>query len=168
MEGVTDYSGPEPTVQIPEPAGKRSRKAKLAVTGFGVALLCDLFFVIFFRLNFTTVVVSGQSMMPTLKSGKKVLVSKAYWLVGAIQDGDVVVIKEEDGPGGYIIKRVYKMAGEAVDTFNAPNKWSLVQGEYKVPEGQIYVLGDNRAISEDSRRFGAVDVNTILGKVVAY
>lgn len=168
MEGVTDYSGPEPTPQIPGRVGNRSRKTRRAFTGFGVALLFDLFFVIFFRLNFTTVVVSGQSMLPTLTNGKKVLVSKAYWLVGRIQDGDVIVIKQSDDPGDYIIKRVYKMAGETVDTYNAPASWSLVQGAYTVPEERIYVLGDNRAISEDSRRFGAVPIKSILGKVVAY
>jgi signal peptidase I len=106
-------------------------------------------------------------MLPTLQNGKKVLASKAYWLVGSIQDGNIVVIKG-DSPGDYIIKRVYKMGGEAVDTFNAPGDWSLINGEYKVPEGHVYVLGDNRAISEDSRRIGPVEVNRILGKVVAY
>lgn len=149
---------------------QRSKTKRRAFTGFGAVLLFVLGFVLFFRFNFTTVVVSGQSMLPTFKNGEKVLVSRAYWLVGPIRDSDIVVIKDGDKPGDYIIKRVYKMAGEGVDTFNAPQNpiWTIEQGEYRVPEGKVYVLGDNRAISEDSRRIGPVEMSAIIGKVVAY
>ncbi len=143
---------------------KRNRRA---ITGFSAVLLFVFFFVIFFRLNFTTVVVSGDSMLPTLKSGKKVLVSHAYWLVGPIGHGDLVVLRSELH-GEYIIKRVYKLAGETVDSYNVPTSWLLTMGPLKVPEASIYVLGDNRAISEDSRTFGPVAVNRVIGKVVAY
>ncbi|HVT12547.1 MAG TPA: signal peptidase I [Fimbriimonadaceae bacterium] len=150
-----------------EPTVKRTSTKRRAFTGFGAVLLFVLAFVLFFHFSFTTVVVSGQSMLPTLQNGKKVLVSKAYWLVGSIQDGNIVVLKGTT-PGEYIIKRVYKMGGEAVDTFNAPGSFSLLDGQYKVPDGMIYVLGDNRSISEDSRRFGPVDLKNVIGKVVAY
>ena len=149
-------------------SGSPARVRRRAFTGFGVSLVLVLLFVVFFYVNFTTVIVSGPSMLPTLSSGKKVLVSRAYWLVGPIQDGNVIVIKQGDGPGGYIIKRVYKTAGETVDTLNAPSNWSLASGAYSVPNSEIYVLGDNRSVSEDSRRFGPLPVSAILGKVVAY
>jgi signal peptidase I len=128
-------------------------------------LLCLLGFAIYFHLTFTTVVVSGESMLPTLKSGQRVLTSKAYWLVGPIKEKDVVVIRD-DGPTGYIIKRVYKMAGQVVDWALVPDSFDFRSGEYHVPEGTVYVLGDNRQVSEDSRRFGPVPVESIIGKVV--
>jgi len=168
---VTDYSGPEPTSPQPSPAPVKRSRNHLAVTGFGVVLLGALVFLVFCLFNVKTVIVSGQSMMPTLDSGKKVVVSKAYWLVGPIQDGNIVVIKQGEGAGDYIIKRVYKMAGEIVDTFNVPGDTplsSLGRDGYKVPDGHVYVLGDNRSISEDSRKFGPVETNQIIGKVVAY
>lgn len=143
------------------------RSKRKAFTGFGAVLLFVLAFVIFFRMNFRTVVVSGSSMLPTLKNGNKVLVSKAYWLIGQLTDGNIVVIRG-DQPGEYIIKRIYRLAGETVDSYNIPDSWSLLNGVYKVPEGNIYVIGDNRGISEDSRRFGPVDLTRVLGKVVAY
>lgn len=141
---------------------------KQAFTGFGIVLLLVLGFVVYFFLTFKTVVVSGVSMLPTFRNGQRVLVGKAYWLIGPIRDGDVVVIREESpqNPDGYIIKRVYRMAGEVVDWINVPRRWRLAQGEFKVPEGTVYVLGDNREQSEDSRSFGPVDRNRILGKVV--
>jgi signal peptidase I len=49
---------------------------------------------------------------------------------------------------------------------NCPHNWKLANGPYVVPEGKVYVLGDNRAQSEDSRYFGAVDLKSLLGKVV--
>ncbi|MBN9504167.1 MAG: signal peptidase I [Armatimonadetes bacterium 55-13] len=142
---------------------RKSRKR--AITGFGGTLLVLLAFAIYFHLTFTTVVVSGESMLPTLTNGQRVLTSRAYWLVGPIRDKDVVVIKD-DGPTGYIIKRVYKMAGEIVDWYNVPDNVDFRDGEYKVPLGHVYVLGDNREVSEDSRRFGPVKVDDIIGKVV--
>lgn len=137
------------------------------MTGFGVVLLFVLAFVLFFHSAFTTVVVSGKSMLPTLQNGKKVLVSNAYWLVGGIRHGDIVVIRTDD-KGEYIIKRVYKLPGEQVDVMNVPVTWKLVQGPYTVPQDTVFVLGDNREVSEDSRRFGPVDITHIIGKVVAY
>ncbi len=151
-----------------EPVQRKPRKnAKRAITGFLAALLFVLCFVVFFRLNFTSVQVSGESMIPTLHNGQKVLVSSAYWLVGRIKPGDIVVIREEEA-NDFIIKRVFKMAGDAVDTYNAPTSWRLESGPYIVPEKSIYVLGDNRQVSEDSRKFGSVQLSRVIGKVVAY
>lgn len=104
-------------------------------------------------------------MLPTLKNNQRVLTSRAYWLVGRIKDKDIVVIRD-DGPTGYIIKRVYRMAGEVVDWYNVPDYFDFRKGEFKVPAGYAYVLGDNREVSEDSRKFGPVKMSDIIGKVV--
>jgi signal peptidase I len=140
---------------------------KRAITGFGIVLLFVFGFTIFFYLNFNTVIVSGSSMLPTYKNGRRLLASRAYWLVGPIRDKDIVVIKG-DGPSDYIIKRVYKMGGEVVDFANVPEQWTIAMGEFVVPTGNVYVLGDNREVSEDSRKFGPVPVDRILGKIVSY
>ena len=122
-------------------------------------------FAVFSYFNFRSVVVSGQSMLPTFNSGDHVLVCSAYWLVGPVKPKDVVVVKSPED-GGFIIKRVYKLAGQVVDWYNIPKTWSLKSGQYIVPQGCIYVLGDNREVSEDSRAFGPVEDNDIIGKVV--
>ncbi len=140
-------------------------KRKLAVTGFGVFLLLTLGVAVFFYFNFHTVQVQGVSMVPTFQPGKRLLVSKAYWLVGKVKDNDIVVIREDEAKD-YIIKRVYRMEGEKVDWQNIPQNWNVSNGEYIVPEGHVYVIGDNREQSEDSRAFGAVPAKNIIGKVV--
>lgn len=127
-----------------------------------------LAFAVFFLLNFTTVVVSGPSMLPTFKTGRRLLASKAYWLVGGLRHDDIVVVREKDSHAGtgYFIKRVYRLAGEKVDMVNIPRTWKLRQGPFTVPEGTVYVLGDNREVSSDSREFGPVELSRIIGKVV--
>lgn len=142
---------------------KPTRKRKVLLTGFGIFLLSVLAFAVFFFFNFHTVEVKGPSMEPTFNQGQRLLVSNAYWLVGGIKKNDIVVVKSNDE---FIIKRVYALEGETVDLFNIPENYSLTEGEYKVPPGKIYILGDNRPMSEDSRQFGPVDRSEILGKVI--
>lgn len=142
---------------------KPTRKRKVLLTGFGIFLLSVLAFAVFFFFNFHTVEVKGPSMEPTFNQGQRLLVSNAYWLVGEIKKNDIVVVKSNDE---FIIKRVYALEGETVDLFNIPENYSLTEGEYKVPPGKIYILGDNRPMSEDSRQFGPVDRSEILGKVI--
>ncbi len=139
---------------------------RVATTGFLATLLALLALALFFWANFTTVSISGESMLPTYGPGSRLLASKAYWLIGPVGRKDVVVIRDPEKKGQYLIKRVLALAGEVVDFRNAPTNWSLAQGEYVVPEGHIYVVGDNYAASEDSRRFGPVPTETVLGKVV--
>lgn len=139
-------------------------------TGFGVAMIAVLIFAVFFMLNFTTVVVSGPSMLPTFKTGRRLLATKAYWLAGPLRHDDIVVIREADPNAGtgYFIKRVYRLAGETVDMVNIPRAplWTLAKGPYVVPKDSIYVLGDNREVSSDSREFGAVPLSRVIGKVI--
>lgn len=139
---------------------------KRAITGFGIVLLVLLPFVFFFYRSFRTVVVQGVSMLPTFKPNQRLLISDAYWLIGPIRQNDIVVVREKDDPNGYFIKRVYRKGGEEVDYANYPKGYSIREKTYKVPEGTLFVLGDNRPQSEDSRAFGPVELSRILGKVV--
>lgn len=134
------------------------------VTAGSLSLLTLLGFATFFQQNFRTIQVQGNSMVPTFSNGTHLLASSAYWLVGPIRKGDIVVV--EDDNGGAIIKRVYRIAGEKVDWLNVPEDYNMTDGDYVVPNQSLYVLGDNRDVSEDSRRFGPVPYDRIIGKVV--
>ncbi len=143
-----------------------SKKKKVVVTGFTVFLLFVLAFVIFLNQNFKTVEVKGPSMEPTFYEKDHVLTSKAYWLVGDLKKGDIVVVRSRDKSGDYYIKRINRVGGETVDFTNLPENYSITNGAYVVPEGSYYLLGDNRPVSEDSRIWGPVAKNEIIGKVV--
>ncbi len=140
---------------------------KRAITGFGVLLTIVLVIAIFGYLNFKMVQVSGVSMLPALKDRQRVLVSKAYWLIGPIRKKDIVVINDND-PRSFMIKRVHYMAGETVDWKYVPDDYQLADGPYVVPAGKVYVIGDNKQHSEDSRRYGPVPLSSLIGKVVVW
>ena len=148
-----------------------------------------LVFVFFFRL----VGVDGSSMYPTLVD-HDYLVLESNFLYRSVHAGDIVVIDppEEAGFSGPIVKRVIATGGQTVDIdFDAGVVY--VDGEaleesyvfeptYRsfrevgdgldypvtVPEGSVFVLGDNRNHSADSRyaRLGCVDESRILGRVL--
>lgn len=143
---------------------KNKRKA---FTGFGAVLLFALGFAIFFRTYFQTIQVSGESMEPTLRNGQRVLVSHAYSLIGEIRKNDIVVLKGKN-PGEFLIKRVHALGGQTVDWLNVPSLWRIDQGKYTVPEGDIYVIGDNYQVSEDSRKYGPFPMSDVIGKVVIF
>jgi signal peptidase I len=162
---------PEPAVEAeasPQLEGTKPSKPSrrtLIYTGFGGFLLFLLAFSVFFYVNFKTIEVQGDSMEPTLHPGQRLLISQAYWLVGGIKRGDIVVLKNpfEDE---VIIKRVNAVGGDVVDLQNVPANWDLARGDYVVPRGSIYVLGDNIEVSQDSRTYGPFELADVIGKVV--
>jgi len=149
-----------------EPKVSRFAKATARRRAYS-ALLVFALFALFIGYYFRPVVVDGPSMLPTLQSGEWLTVTDCYWLFGSLKPKDIVVFRLPHKPG-YIIKRIYKMAGDKVDFVNSPNNWKLNQPEFTVPPSDIYVLGDNRAQSEDSRFFGPVKLSNVIGKVLVF
>ena len=151
------------------------------------ALVCSVLAVV---LLFTFVIrligVDGHSMVPTLQDGDRLLVLNSA-LCGDCEPGDIVVLRKESFLPEPIVKRVIAVGGQVVDIdFGS---WTVfVDGvrlheEYisdktfreegtafplTVPEGSVFVLGDNRNHSTDSRdaRLGTVDTRYIIGRAV--
>ena len=118
----------------------------------------------------------GESMTPTYQSGEYVTTVPAT--PSNIERGDVVVIEMSDGP---IVKRVAYLPGDKIPQMNIKGNWiDLIEvtsppsrdfdgKSYRkrvIPEGEVYVLGDNRTISLDSREFGPVSMSQISRKVI--
>jgi signal peptidase I len=118
-------------------------------------------------------------MEPTLNPGDQVLIAtRAYRSVGPAR-GDLVVFKGPDGP---LVKRVAAVAGDEVGIEDGqlvvngrivpepPVDLNTVDGLYygpvTVPPGSIFVLGDNRANSVDSRTLGPVRLDALIGQVM--
>ena len=141
-------------------------------------LVITVIFTLFFRI----VNVSGPSMMPTLNDGDKIVISATGY---EPQRGDIVILSGAAGIKDTIVKRIIAVGGDKVD-INFTTGIVTVNGveeEYTdvltlqqfdiafpitVPQGCVFVLGDNRAESLDSRstEIGCIDERFIVGKVL--
>lgn len=137
---------------------------------------------IFLAVHFTvqTYQISGPSMQNTLQSGQFVLVNKLAYLFHDPQRGDVIIFHEPDQPGRDLIKRVIGLPGDKI-VLDGSNVWvngvelnePYITHKYNpgvktevVPPNQFFVMGDNRPVSEDSRYFGFVPKDYIVGKSI--
>lgn len=107
------------------------------------------------RKHFMLVTVRGDSMMPTLRPGQRVLVR----LHRRVRTGDVVVFTTTAEHVPLMIKRVAAAAGEPV-----PDDMRDAAGDAVVPEGFLLVRGDNPTAA-DSRAFGCLPADTVVGLV---
>ena len=151
------------------------------------ALVCSVLAVV---LLFTFVVrligVDGHSMVPTLQDGDRLLVLNSLW-DSDYEYGDIVVLRKESFLEEPIVKRVIATEGQTVDIDFASGSvyvdGELLEEDYineptyvdegtqfplTVPEGSIFVMGDNRNHSSDSRSsdLGTVDTRYVIGKAV--
>lgn len=134
--------------------------------------LVFLGFVTFLLTSFRIAVVHGDSMLPTYTNGQRVFVTR--WGAGSLKRGDVVLVAHGND---VLIKRVERLAGETLSMAEAVDydddilneffeKTSDPRNPVRVPPGQLVVLGDNPAVSDDSRRFGPVLSKEVLGRVI--
>lgn len=122
--------------------------------------------------------VRGQSMEPTLHTDEYLLVEKISYHVHAPRRGDVVVFRYMGDESENFIKRVIGVPGDTVSIVSGRvyiNSEPLVEPYLLqlprdgmpptvVPEGKLFVLGDNRLNSNDSRTFGMVGMDEVVGR----
>ena len=170
--------GLETEVQIPAPAEEKMNWGRFLLDIFETLALAV---VLFLGINTVSarVRVDGFSMIPTLKDGEFVLVSKVNYRFGSVERGDIIVFHFPLDPQQELIKRVIGLPGDKVRVQNGSvsvNGQVLSEpyiaaapaysGEWVVPEGQLFVLGDNRNDSSDSHSWGFLPLEKVVGKAV--
>jgi len=123
--------------------------------------------------------IPSESMMPTLQPGDRVLVSKFFYKFNEPKPGDIVVFISPTDLNKDYIKRVTAVGGEKIEVKKGQ---VLINGEFieesyavkdgdlsdygpvEIPKDSIFVMGDNRANSGDSRIFGPIKKKSILGR----
>ena len=142
-------------------------------------IIVIIFVLLFFIFVMGLQQVIGPSMNPTLNEGDIIITNKFIYRFKSIERNDVVVIFQDEK---YMIKRIVGLPGETVEyqnndvlingkaykeTFtNSETEDFTIQdlGYDVIPEDMYLVLGDNRENSLDSRTFGLISKNQIIGK----
>lgn len=122
--------------------------------------------------------VEGQSMDPSLHDSERLIIEKISYRLRPPQRGDIVVLRRPQRSVDPLIKRVIGLPGETVSIHDAmvyidgdalvepyldqPTWGSMAP--VVVPEGHVFVMGDNRRSSNDSRAFGVVSLDDIVGR----
>lgn len=165
---------------------KRSRLPGRELYEWVQALVCSvLAVVVLFTFAVRAIGVSGSSMRETLRNGDLLLVLNG-WLCGDYVPGDIVILRKPDfHEGNPIVKRVIAVAGQTVDIDFGVGTVYVDGMELEepyireptftdegtafpltVPEGSVFVMGDNRNESDDSRNpaLGPVDTRSVIGR----
>jgi len=112
------------------------------------------FFLIFFVIfNFRVSFISGNSMLPTLKNNSMIIVDQYLYKLFTIKKEDILIFRVENEE---VIKRIHGLPGETIET---------KERQLTLKKDEIYVLGDNPKESIDSRMYGPLKINNIVGKI---
>jgi signal peptidase I len=126
-------------------------------------------------------VIPSGSMIPTIELWDRVIANKFIYRFGTPEAGDIIVLDDPTGTVPTLIKRVVATGGQTVDlkdgavvvdgvtlsepyTYGKPSYPQTVTFPYTIPPDAVWVMGDNRTDSQDSRFFGAVPVSEVRGK----
>ena len=130
-------------------------------------------------------IVSGSSMVPTFQDGQYLVVDEISYILGEPKRDDVVVFKNPNNTKVFYIKRIIGLPGETVDVKSDTNEVLITNKEH--PDGfnldqsfivntggidahmelganEYFVMGDNRPASSDSRYWGVVPKNLMIGR----
>lgn len=130
--------------------------------------------------------VRGASMEPTFLSGDYIFTSKVTYKMRSPERGDVIVFNSPRNPDIEYIKRIIGLPGDKIDITNSDVRvnaklldenyiaartplWEngfIKDGEvFVVPKDMLFVMGDNRPRSSDSREFGPIPISSVIGQV---
>jgi len=165
-------------LSAPQPQERRSNLKRALIDIVETIVIALLLFLVINTIS-ARIRVDGRSMEPTLKSGQFVLVNKLAYKIGSPQYGDIIVFHYPRNPDQEYIKRVIGLPGDLVEIkagqvfvndqlieepyiLNEPT----YQDRVRVPVNALFVLGDNRNNSSDSHTWGAVPLESVVGKAI--
>lgn len=189
---MTDVEQPSPAPDsapvATEPLGpddKRARRRRATVEWVVLIVAALVIALVIKTFLFQAFYIPSESMVPTLKVGDRVLVNKLSYDLHDVHRGDIVVFKappeaRSDGIDD-LVKRVVGLPGDTVEA--RENGKVYVNGRRldesylpkgtlttnlpptKIPAGHLFMMGDNRDASRDSRYFGPIKESSIIGRV---
>lgn len=162
----------------PDPQQQREKLRHGVIDIIETIIIALVFFLVINAIS-ARIRVDGRSMEPTLNSGQFVLVNKLAYRIGSPHYSDIIVFRYPRNPDQEYIKRVIGLPGDLVEikAGKVSVNERLIEEPYvlhepsyqdrvRVPVNALYVLGDNRNNSSDSHTWGAVPIESIIGKAI--
>lgn len=126
--------------------------------------------------------VTGVSMEPLISDGSIIFVNKVIYKFRNPRRGEIIVFRTSDKPYVYFVKRIIALENEYVEIKDGTvfingeklkepyivyrNAWNL--DKFKVKNGYVFVIGDNRGMQEESHMFAQISKKNITGKVIGF
>ena len=169
-------------LSVPTDRNPKKERMKRNIISFGITIIVALILAFLLRsFVFVLATVDGPSMEPTLQNNEKILVTRYSYYFHEIEHGDVIVCKfDNENYPNYYVKRVIALGGETVKiqngivyVNNVPLEEPYIKEaprndmeEVLVPAGYVFVMGDNRNNSTDSRKsfIGPIAEDLVIGK----
>ncbi len=184
-----------PVEGAPAEGGPRRRRQGRALAETAAAVLAAVLLAALVRaFAFPTFWIPSSSMVPTLSVYDRIVVQKAFFSWHDVHEGEIIVFSHPPldhcggDQGGDLVKRVIALPGQTIysagnsifvngrllaepylpnhDPLGPPIPHASRQHPYRVPPGEFYMMGDNRAISCDSRYWGPIKGSSMVGHVV--
>jgi len=176
-----EQEGQKETQEAPKDALEKTRKRSLFSEVFESVTIAVLLAVVIRLFVLEPFYIPSGSMEPTLKENDRIIVSKLNYHFQEPKRGDIVVFKYPRDPKRNFVKRLIAVGGETVAIRNSrlyingqpvpedylpPGLRFADYGPKEVPQGNYFMMGDNRNNSDDSRVWGFLPKELIVGKAL--
>lgn len=165
-------------IQLENEKEARKQRIRKEIWEWTKTLIFAIFLYLIIDFFIARVIVDGNSMNPSIENGNLMLVNKMSYAFSEIEYGDIIVFPYPKNPEKDYIKRVIAKSGDtivSIDGFIYVNgeqldEYYLEPGinqsvpETIIPENTVFVMGDNRENSSDSRRWGPLLEEDVIGK----
>ncbi len=176
-----EFQWTTPLVRETQKVSEKKKVKRDSFLEISVVVLLALFLALLLKTYVAEAyMIRGHSMNPTFEDQQRVMVLKSFY---DVERGDIVIFNSKTDPHKDLIKRVIGLPGDTVEVRDGnvirngsplpedyiteyKYNWGENHPPIKVPQNEIYVLGDNRPQSQDSRKFSTVPLVKLKGKVV--
>ncbi len=182
IDHVDGNDNPVEAEQTPDTGGEKQKTKKGPLRDFAETVLIALVIALLIRtFIFQPFYVPTTSMVPTLKVNDRIIVNEIGLRFGSVERGDVMVFKYPLDPELNYVKRIIGMPGDTLEIREhgvyingelleepyLPEDFSYSPfGPVDVPQGSFFTMGDNRPFSQDSRSWGFVPEENMVGEAV--